>query len=302
MNACRTIDLVVVGDKSCTTTRTYLEYLKRNQFQPAILVLVDFTYQSAKRAFVKKAIRLFDPKRKIFPFARPMQRNPIFFDLCNIFQKVFDFQVDLFSEKFNYENYADTVIDYKAKDFSELKLHKLLLGLGRNYFLYTSGGMVPGSLLSNSAFKMLHIHPGIVPQVQGSDGLLWSILTRQKVGMSCFFMDAGIDTGDLIIQREYEFHQFPELKYLVEDHVETLVSALIYSYDRHFRAKLLIEALDAVEGNLSRITAKKQPAEGRRVYYGMHSRLMQKVLQDYICATPSPSVTNATQNTREVTT
>jgi methionyl-tRNA formyltransferase len=75
--------------------------------------------------------------------------------------------------------------------------------------LYTSGGRVPGDLLSTSPSRMIHIHPGVVPYVRGSDCLFWSVLTRGRPGMSCFYMNAGIDTGDIIHTREFDAPSYP---------------------------------------------------------------------------------------------
>jgi methionyl-tRNA formyltransferase len=48
----------------------------------------------------------------------------------------------------------------------------------------------------------LNAHPGLLPEVRGSASVAWAIATDQKVGCTCHFIDAGVDTGPLVSRRE----------------------------------------------------------------------------------------------------
>ncbi len=74
--------------------------------------------------------------------------------------------------------------------------------------LYVEGGILRKPVL-NTHVRFLHIHPGIVPFVRGSAGMLWSALVHKRVGMSGFFMNEGIDTGDVILAQEYPMLEIP---------------------------------------------------------------------------------------------
>jgi methionyl-tRNA formyltransferase len=45
-------------------------------------------------------------------------------------------------------------------------------------------------------------HPGLTPEYRGSHSAFWAIYNGEpeKVGCSVFWLDEGVDTGDLIVQ------------------------------------------------------------------------------------------------------
>jgi methionyl-tRNA formyltransferase len=53
----------------------------------------------------------------------------------------------------------------------------------------------------------LNAHPGLLPELRGSASVAWAIATDQKVGCTCHFIDAGIDTGPIISRREIPVHR-----------------------------------------------------------------------------------------------
>ncbi len=69
--------------------------------------------------------------------------------------------------------------------------------------LFTGGGKLTTPLLENPELNFLHVHPGVLPDVRGADGVLWSYAVRGKPGASVFIMDAGIDTGRVLHIEEF---------------------------------------------------------------------------------------------------
>ena len=55
------------------------------------------------------------------------------------------------------------------------------------------------------AGNAINLHISLLPWNRGSDPNLWSFLENTPCGVSIHFMDAGVDTGDLIGQREVTF-------------------------------------------------------------------------------------------------
>jgi len=96
------------------------------------------------------------------------------------------------------ENFAETTETLKITNLKDARLQKAVEKIAPAVVLFTGGGIVPADLLNIPSLRVLHVHPGHLPEVRGSDGLLWSVLTRGRPGMSCFYMAPGIDTGDLI--------------------------------------------------------------------------------------------------------
>jgi methionyl-tRNA formyltransferase len=50
----------------------------------------------------------------------------------------------------------------------------------------------------------LNAHPGLLPKVRGSASVAWAIHLDEKVGCTCHFIEAGIDTGPIVGRRELE--------------------------------------------------------------------------------------------------
>ncbi|EFL91636.1 hypothetical protein REG_1079 [Candidatus Regiella insecticola LSR1] len=65
-------------------------------------------------------------------------------------------------------------------------------------YLFTGGGIVPGSFFNLKNTRFLHIHPGYLPNIRGADCLLWSTMLAGYASATCFYLDPGIDTGDVI--------------------------------------------------------------------------------------------------------
>lgn len=273
------LDLTVVADRSCPTSRTYLTYLRDAGFAPGKVIIVDFAYG--------------DPTyRKLAPYLGRRSalavsklrggRSPVndrFVQLCNLLKSTAPKSIDYFSN-FAFEDYSETIANFVATDFSDSELLRLLSSEKCKNFLYTNGGRVPASFLNNKEISVLHIHPGVVPYVRGSDGLFWSLLVRGKPGASCFFMDAGIDTGRLILSREFDRPDLKMIDNFIDEDADLVSRALLHAYEPHLRAQLLIDVLQLLKGRLiSELPAATQPAENAGNYQWMHRDLKMRVMK-----------------------
>ncbi|MFA6411523.1 MAG: formyltransferase family protein [Syntrophales bacterium] len=62
--------------------------------------------------------------------------------------------------------------------------------------------IVPTSVLSIPKHGVLNLHPAFLPYNRGWHTPTWAILENTPIGASLHFMDAGIDTGDIIHQKQ----------------------------------------------------------------------------------------------------
>ncbi len=280
----KTIDLIVIGAMNHAVTPIYLEYLYRNHFRPKKIYLCSFLKPLCFSNRIERLAYIINKnvyKGIVKVTGESFPR--LVSDLQLKFQKIFDFQVGLSLQNYDYNKYSDKIEIFKAWDFKDPKLQKLILNDRNSHFLYTDGGIVPKSLFDEGV-KMLHVHPGIVPFVRGSDGFLWSLKTRAKLGYSCFYMNAGIDTGDLLYQEEFELHKFPEITPLLEENYLQVYRALLEGYDLHLRANVLTKVINSVAGDLSQLKGVPQNLKNGREYYSMHSRLIKKFMCEYLSA------------------
>ncbi|MBW3571384.1 MAG: hypothetical protein KY467_09775 [Gemmatimonadetes bacterium] len=66
--------------------------------------------------------------------------------------------------------------------------------------------LVPQEVLDVPRQGMLNLHPALLPWNRGWHTPSWALLEGTPVGATLHFMDAGIDTGDVVLQRRLEPH------------------------------------------------------------------------------------------------
>lgn len=280
------LDLTVIGDCACSTTRTYLTYLKSAGFRPRRLWLVNFGPESRRRQMLRRFLGaamadLFLGWRAP-SWSAPNVADERYRGLCLRLQEEAGFRpIDHFAA-WSPEEYAEEVSRFSACDFTDAALQSRMLAAGEAAFLYTNGGIVPGSLLEVPGLRVFHIHPGVVPELRGSDCFLWSAAVRQKLGVSCFYMSAGIDEGTVLGQREFALPKLPSLEPLMNREDEPLAyRALLFAVDPHLRASLFVDVLRSHPGgDLRMLPAKPQPQARRPAYLWMHPRLRLMTMRE----------------------
>ena len=281
-----TLNLTVIGDCACSTTRTYLTYLRSAGLRVKRLWLVNFGPESRRRRLARRFLGstvtnlLLDRRsRASFTPAVLDERYP---GLCMRLQEEAGFvPIDHFSA-WSPDDFAEEVTRFRASDFADAALQARMSAARDTAFLYTNGGIVPGSLLDTPDLRMFHIHPGMVPELRGSDCFLWSAAVRRKLGVSCFYMSAGIDEGTILGQREFELPRLPSLAPFMKPDEEPLAyRALLFAVDPHLRASLFVDVLSAHPGaDLRNLPARAQPQATRPAYLWMHPRLRLQTMRD----------------------
>ena len=78
------------------------------------------------------------------------------------------------------------------------KLKRLRLDVG----LHKAGVIYRDATINSFRLGILNPHIGILPGYRGRNVMEWSLLEDAPVGITVFFIDAGIDTGKRIVLRE----------------------------------------------------------------------------------------------------
>ena len=65
--------------------------------------------------------------------------------------------------------------------------------------------IIPEVLLDSLDKKIINLHISLLPWNRGADPNLWSFLEDTPKGITLHYIDKGIDTGDILIQREVVF-------------------------------------------------------------------------------------------------
>ncbi len=65
--------------------------------------------------------------------------------------------------------------------------------------------IAPAILLTVPKLGAICYHPSILPKYRGSSAINWAIINGEsKTGLTIFWVDEGIDTGDMLLQKEVE--------------------------------------------------------------------------------------------------
>jgi len=276
-----TLNITVLGDISCSTTRTYLFYLKKNGFRVKKLILINFEQSSDVSYKNKFLAKLRNLRSRIFIEISDRQSDAFFHKTCGDLQEEAGLDVIDYASEWNYENYATQIEKFNAEDFEDQKFRLKLIDEADTVFLYTNGGIVPETVLNHRKIKILHVHPGIVPEFRGSDCLLWSLMSGSKIGVSCFYMSPGIDEGVVVGQAEFDKPRLPTVTKLVKSGKEDLAyRALLYAIDPHYRAILFTRIMKKYSQQcLKNLPSEDQANIAIPPYLWMHPRLRTLALK-----------------------
>ncbi|WP_438977720.1 methionyl-tRNA formyltransferase [Polaribacter sp.] len=105
--------------------------------------------------------------------------------------------------------------------------------------------MLPKIVWNMSKFGTFNLHASLLPEYRGAAPIHWVIINGEtKTGVTTFFIDDKIDTGEIILQKEIEI--------LSDETVGTLHDKLMF-----LGAELVLQTVDQIEnGNIS---TTKQP-------------------------------------------
>ena len=110
------------------------------------------------------------------------------------------------------------------------------------------GKILPQELLDIPKYGCVNVHGSLLPEYRGAAPIQWAVLNGdKKTGVTTMFMNAGMDTGDMILKEEVEIGE-DETTGELWDRLKTI------------GANLLIKTVKEIEDGTA--TRTKQPEEG----------------------------------------
>ena len=110
------------------------------------------------------------------------------------------------------------------------------------------GKILPQELLDIPKYGCVNVHGSLLPEYRGAATIQWAVLNGdKKTGVTTMFMNAGMDTGDVILKEKVEIGE-DETTGELWDRLKTI------------GANLLIKTVKEIENGTA--TRTKQPEEG----------------------------------------
>jgi len=157
-------------------------------------------------------------------------------------------------------------------------------------------------IIDSAPLGFVNFHAGKLPDYRGRSVLNWTLINgEEEIGLTGHFVDEGIDTGDIILQRSLPVHWedtyqtlldrvVPEFPKLVVDTVELLISG---NYQRQPQAHLpgsyfpqrgrgdeWIDWNDSSHNIYNKIRAISSPGPGARSYLGDQQMILWQASYD----------------------
>ena len=142
-------------------------------------------------------------------------------------------------------------LGYNANIISD----KITYEMVQNYDFIISFGyrhIIKEDVINKFINKIINLHISYLPYNKGADPNLWSYLENSPKGVTIHYIDKGLDTGDILVQK------------IVQDNIET--DTLKTSYDRLIN-EIVILFNDNIDDILNgKIKGKKQKGNGSLHY------------------------------------
>ena len=145
-----------------------------------------------------------------------------------------------------------------SPDINSEELYEVLLKSDTKLCIVSVyAGQILKSKILGLKKSFMHVHSGKLPEYRGSTTLYYSLLEENKVAASAIMINEGIDTGDIVYFKEFDFNFDPELIDLI--------------FDPLLRAVVLIDAIKLLSSK------NKKPIVQERIdgedYYIIHPLL-----------------------------
>ena len=123
------------------------------------------------------------------------------------------------------------------------------------------GKILPQELLDIPKYGCVNVHGSLLPEYRGAAPIQWAVLNGdKKTGVTTMFMNAGMDTGDMILKEEVEIG-------------DDETTGELWDRLKMIGANLLIKTVKEIENGTA--TRTKQPEEGKMA--PMLSKEMAKI-------------------------
>ncbi len=143
--------------------------------------------------------------------------------------------------------------DLKVTDWVKSRLPELIV-------LAFVTEIIPKAIFDIPKYKAINFHPALLPRYRGGSAINWAIINGEtETGVTIHYIDAGIDTGDIIIQEKVPIYP--------EDTVASLYFERLYPIG----VRMIAEAVRMIgEGEAPRIKQDNSKASYQPIIQEKH--------------------------------
>lgn len=206
--------IAILSTPVCPYTADIVKYFDANNFDiESVIIERDIRKKFSKNEIkFRKAHDKFNRKFKKYSLGRRTMRR-IWDILVPKFIKIWVFKnieiipvLNKMASKKIAEKSGINV--FSTKRHSDEQVRDYLIENKINYVLLgSSNWLLKKPLLGTEAYKIISIHPGLLPNYKGLDSLQWTIKDGGKIGNTAFFINEQLDGGEVL-----KFYEEPILK------------------------------------------------------------------------------------------
>ena len=230
--------------------RSYLFFLQQNKKYQIDVVLVPNLNKNKSGISKVKKINKNNVMENYFSNLNlkiPMnywENTEIFNIFYDHFIKNYNIDIDgidtFFKKSIRELDFVNDVTFYKAKEFNINTFESINFSINNSVILNTGSFIYTKTLIDNLKNNIFHIHPGYLPNLKGADGIFWSILKFDKIGMSLFKINEQIDEGQIYHRKYFNNHKLSN-KLFDNFTLKEKYNLILSTIDPIFRSHFLVE-------------------------------------------------------------
>ncbi len=175
------------------------------------------------------------------------------FELLKTLHKIKDVAIEMVITQYEQgssDKWYNAVYNFACKEgYNVVKQNKLNFSFLKEHIvskkidlLITHAFMkiLPSEVFNVPKYGSMNIHPSLLPKYRGPSPTYWVLKNREKVtGLTCHFIDNGIDTGNIISQRKITVESHDTISSIIEKQKmiigELVIESLKHLHDITFK-------------------------------------------------------------------
>ena len=108
------------------------------------------------------------------------------------------------------KNYAikNNISYYQPKNLKNLDFIEVIKDLNPDFVIVVAFRMIPESIWRIPKFGTINLHASLLPNYRGSAPINWVLINNEsQTGITSFFIDENIDTGDILFQQKIKIDE-----------------------------------------------------------------------------------------------